>query len=42
MEGTTLYCHGIGKYVKEDEMMAHFERFGKIEDLHIVRDPFTK
>ena len=42
MIGKTLYVHGLTKYVKDDEVRREFEKFGKLDSLEIVRDPFTE
>jgi len=41
-KGDTLYISNLGKRVDDDRLKEKFSRFGRITDLNVVRDPFTK
>jgi len=41
-DGLTLYISNLPRRVDEDDLRAKFDKFGRIADFSIVKDPFTK
>ncbi|WOL08393.1 Serine/arginine-rich splicing factor SR45a [Canna indica] len=40
--GNNLYVTGLSSRVTEDELLKHFESEGKVTDVHLVLDPWTR
>lgn len=40
-KGNVLYVSNLSKRVNESDLHEKFERFGKIEEINIVKEPFT-
>ncbi len=37
-----LYISNLSRRIKDDDILDKFSKYGKIKDINIVRDPFTK
>lgn len=41
-EEKTIFLRGLADNAKTDEIFAKFEKFGKVKDVYIPRDYYTK
>jgi transformer-2 protein len=40
--GNVCYISNLSKRIKDEEIMERFSKYGKVVDVRVVRDPFTK